>query len=161
MLLLHLFVLVGLASSGRVFFLNDEDDSNNHRQPGRHHQPEIEANHAAAEIFEDTGILPSAGVEAKIFGDDDNNLTAILMSEIFGGDIDIQYANLTREEDGEEEDDLVAKECRGAQANGYCAEPANYPYTAVSKALAREKMLVSRLREVSPHVLRYFTYTYI
>ena len=46
--------------------------------------------------------------------------------------------------------DAKTTEMSGCGGNrSYCQHPADYPYTAIRKALARDKMLVSRLRDLS------------
>jgi hypothetical protein len=158
------FFIVGLVISGRLVLLNNKDNDTN-RQGSHHHRSHVDANQASTaalrvEMVENTsaGSLSPAGFDAAIFGqiDDNGNLT----SSTDGGDIfDIgghNYSNNSTEEEDTNNgnfDGNLAEAC-GGEDDSYCTEPANYPYTAVSNALVREKALISLLREVSVNTLR-------
>jgi hypothetical protein len=140
MLVLTLLCVVGLASSGRIFFAPDEVRT-----------PDVE------HIREEANVNNDDTVTTTMEGDEDSD--SIVQEEEeeevedegsgdTGHVVDYQDNEIDEPSSGW----LEAPECAGNSS--FCLRPANYPYAAVSKALEKDKLLVSRLRDVSPYFSR-------
>ena len=137
LLLLHILLAGFLVStSGRgVVFINEDDLV----------ETEVVQEETNSDYVATTTILAEEGVIAE--------------EEEEEVDSNINNNNGDSDDGGNAEDDSLindvfvdakAIEMSGCGGNrSYCQHPADYPYTAIRKALARDKMLVSRLRDLS------------
>jgi hypothetical protein len=142
--MLLLVLLVGLASAGRIFFTSNNTEDNDDNSIFSHSRSARLSNtfHDNSTEDNDDNSIFSLSKSARL----SNNFHANSTEE--EGD-PVVFEPAAAVEDEEDEGSLLTPDC-GEGGAVFCRAPANYPYAAISKALAKDKHLVSRIRSDSP-----------